>query len=46
MHTQPQRIRLKILTNTNLNLMCTVNKEWTIQQLYPYITNLYHEVTE
>lgn len=26
--------------------MCTVNKDWSVQQLYPHITKLYKQVTE
>ena len=38
---QHQKLRLKVTTNTGLNLMCKVNKNWTIEQLYPHITKLY-----
>lgn len=33
-------------TNTGLNIICTVYKDWTVEQLYPHITKLYKEVTE
>lgn len=46
MMDQHQKLRLKVTTNTGLNLMCTVNKSWTVEQLYPHITKLYKEVTE
>ena len=41
-----QKLRLKVSTNTGLNIMCTVNKDWTVDALYPHITKLYKEVTE
>lgn len=43
---QQQRLRLKVSTNTGLNIMCTVNKDWSVDALYPHITKLYKEVTE
>lgn len=27
---QLQKLRLKILTNTNLKFLCTANKDWTV----------------
>jgi hypothetical protein len=38
---QHQRLRLKVITNTGLNIMCTANKDITVDQLYPQITHLY-----
>ena len=38
---QHQKLRLKVSTNTGLNIMCTVNKDWAVEQLYPHITKLY-----
>lgn len=38
---QHQKLRLKVSTNTGLNIMCTANKDWTVDQLYPHITRLY-----
>lgn len=46
MDYQHQKLRLKVCTNTGLNIMCTVNKDWTVDKLYPHITGLYKEVTE
>ena len=46
MDPQNQKLRLKVTTNTGLNIMCTVHKDWTVSMLYPHIAKLYEEVTE
>ena len=40
-----EKIRLRVSTNTGLNLMCSVVKEWKIDRLLNHIATLYSEVT-
>jgi len=40
------RIKLKVTTNTGLNLLCTANRGQRVRELLPHIANIYEEVKE
>ena len=39
------KIRLKVNTDTGLNILCTAPKDWRVSSLYSHISRLYQEVT-
>jgi hypothetical protein len=40
------RIKLRVLTSTGLNLLCTANRSQKVKELLPHIIKLYEEVKE
>lgn len=40
------KIRLKVKTDTGLNILCTAPRDWRVAQLYSHLSKLFKEVIE